>query len=182
MDGYLFFESLDSEQRETLLRLTESNELGLRIAATTVTGSFSAFAAYCVDEPDEAARVLTAVEQRVGMPARRLVALPPLRGLFPNRPPIYQLDKPKYFALVELVTAPGKEQALAQRADAAGASGVAVVIGGGPSVLVEVDAADEEQLAVMVDAIRGLGDLERVDVLLSSPALAAVNPAVRRSA
>jgi hypothetical protein len=172
VDGYLFFDDVTPATRDALFELVEE-EL-LKVAAMSVSGSAGAFVGYEAHDVRTAYATIEAVADAVGRPAQRLLAVDPRVSLQAPRPGQRTIgdDAAVALALLPVPMSRAEEVAhVAVRVAGEGHVGVAVVLGGKGSVLVEVDGDSLEELQNRLADVLAVAGVPEADVLITGGAL-----------
>lgn len=172
MDGYLFFDDVNPATRDALFELVEEELLS--VAAVSVSGSAGAFVAYQAGDVRTAYATVEAVVDAVGAPAQRLLAVSPrsdLRAPRPGHRPIGD-DSIVALALLPVPLARAEEIAsVAVRIAGEEQVGVAIVLGGEGTVLVEVDGRTLEELEARLADVLAVAGVPSADVMITGGAL-----------
>ena len=172
MDGYLFFDDVTPATRDALFELVEE-EL-LTVAAVSVSGSAGAFAGYEANDVRTAYATVEAVIDAVGSPAQRLLAVSPRVELRAPRPG-HRAIKDEAAVAIALLPVPlsrAEEVAhVAVRVAGEDRVGVAVVLGGQGTVLVEVDGSSLEELESRLADVLAVAGVAAADVMITGGAL-----------
>lgn len=172
MDGYLFFDDVTPATRDALFDLVEEELLA--VAAVSVSGSAGAFVGYEAHDVRTAYATVEAVVDAVGPPAQRLLAVSPrveLRAPRPGHRPIKD-DAAVALALLPVPLSRAEEVAhVAVRVAGEDRVGVAVVLGGQGTVLVEVDGASLEELESRLADVLAVAGVAAADVMVTGGAL-----------
>lgn len=171
MDGYLFFDDVTPATRDALFELVEE-EL-LQVAAVSVSGSAGAFVAYEANDVRTAYATVEAVADAVGRPAQRLLAVSPrldLRAARPGRRVIGD-DASVAITLLPVPLSRAEEVAHVVTRVLGDRVGVAIVLGGTGTLLVEVDGDSLEDLENRLADVLTVAGVAAADVMITSGAL-----------
>jgi hypothetical protein len=172
VDGYLFFDEVTPATRDALFELVEE-EL-LRVAAVSVSGSAGAVVAYEAGDIRTAYATVEAVSDAVGRPAQRLIAMSPRAELGAPRPGYRKIPDDSTVALALLPVPLSRAQEVAHvtvRVAGEDRVGVAVVLGGQGTVLVEVDGSSMEELEARLADVLAAAGVTDADVMVTTGAL-----------
>jgi hypothetical protein len=172
VDGYLFFDDVTPATRDALFELVEE-EL-LKVAAVSVSGSAGAFVGYEAGDVRTAYATVEAVADAVGRPAQRLLAVSPRVDLGAPRPGYRQIADEATVALALLPVPLSRAEEVAHvavRVAGEDRLGIAVVLGGQGTVLVEVDGASLEELELRLADVIAVAGVEAADVMISGGTL-----------
>jgi hypothetical protein len=173
VDGYLFFDDVTPATRDALFDLVEEELLA--VAAVSVSGSAGAFAGYEANDVRTAYATVEAVVDAVGSPpAQRLLAVSPRVELRAPRPGHRQIkdDAAVALALLPVPLSRAEEVAhVAVRVAGEDRVGVAVVLGGQGTVLVEVDGASLEELESRLADVLAVAGVSAADVMITGGGL-----------
>lgn len=168
MDGYLFFDDVTPAIRDGLFDLVEEELLS--VAAVSVSGSAGAFAGYEANDVRTAYGTVEAVVDVVGRPTQRLLAVTPRNALQAPRPGHRHIadDAAVAIALLPVPLSRAEEVAhVAVRVIGEDRVGVAVVLGGAGTVLVEVDGATLEELEGRLADVLAVAGVASADVMIT---------------
>jgi hypothetical protein len=168
VDGYLFFDDVTPATRDGLFDLVEEELLA--VAAVSVSGSAGAFAGYEAHDVRTAYATVEAVVDVVGRPAQRLLAVNPRKKLRAPRPGHRHIadDSTVAIALLPVPLSRAEEVAhVAIRVVGEDRIGVAVVLGGAGTVLVEVDGATLEELEGRLANVLAVAGVASADVMIT---------------
>jgi hypothetical protein len=171
VDGYLFFDDVTPAIRDALFELVEE-EL-LTVAAVSVSGSAGAFVGYEAGDVRTAYATVEAVADAVGRPAQRLLAVSPREAQSPH-PGHRTIADEAAVALTLLPVPLSRADEVAQLISRVGGQdqvGVAVVLGGKGTVLVEVAGATLEELELRLADVLAVAGVPEADVMITSGAL-----------
>ncbi|HSP36472.1 MAG TPA: hypothetical protein VLR26_01835 [Frankiaceae bacterium] len=173
MDGYLFFDDVTPAIRDALFELVEEELLA--VAAVSVSGSAGAFVGYQANDVRTAYATVEAVVDAVGPPRQRLLAVSPRTDLRAPRPGHRPIKDEAAVALALLPVPLSRAEEVAHVAvRVAGGEdrvGVAVVLGGKGTVLVEVDGSSLEELESRLADVLAVAGVSSADVMITGGAL-----------
>lgn len=172
MDGYLFFDDVTPAIRDAMFELVEEELLA--VAAVSVSGSAGAFVGYEANDVRTAYATVEAVIDSVGRPAQRLLAVHPRIEIRAPRPGHRHIADDAAVALALLpvpLSRAGEVAGIAARVAGEDRVGVAVVLGGKGTVLVELDGANLEELESRLADVLSVAGVAEADVMITGGAL-----------
>ncbi len=172
MDGYLFFDDVTPATRDGLFDLVEEELLS--VAAVSVSGSAGGFAGYEANDVRTAYATVEAVIDVVGRPSQRLLAVNLRSEIAAPRPGHRRIADDAAVAIALLpVPLPRAEEVAHVLVRVMGQDriGVAVVLGGTGTVLVEADGDTLEDLEHRLAEVLTVAGVASADVMISGGAL-----------